>query len=89
MHEEMTEHLGYEDTSTPDPASGNVRHRTRPKTALTVAAGRVRIDLPRDRARTESPSSCLSTAEFAFINPAWEVSRAAHEPMINFGMHSA
>jgi putative transposase len=55
LEEEMTEHLGHE--KHPGPAGGavNVRNGTRPKTVLTDAAGKVEIEVPRDRAGTFEP----------------------------------
>jgi hypothetical protein len=47
----------------------------------------LRFGRPGRRLRAPAPAS--AQAEFVFMNPAWEVTRAAHEPMINFGMHSA
>src|SRR5437764_5658306 len=53
LHQEMTEHLGHERHG--QPAAGNVRNGTRPKTVLTEASGQVQIDVPRDRAGTFDP----------------------------------
>lgn len=55
LNEEMTEHLGHEKNGRPDPATGNVRNGTRPKTVLTESTGQVTIEVPRDRAGTFEP----------------------------------
>lgn len=55
LDQELTEYLGHEKNGRPDPATGNVRNGTRPKTVLTEATGRVQIDVPRDRAGTFAP----------------------------------
>ena len=54
LDEEMTEHVGHEKHA-PAGGAGNVRNGTRPKTVLTDAAGRVEIEVPRDRAGTFEP----------------------------------
>jgi putative transposase len=53
LNEELTEHLGHEKGG--QPAEGNVRNGTRPKTVLTEATGEVEIEVPRDRAGTFAP----------------------------------
>src|SRR5215467_4713987 len=53
LNQEMTEHLGHEKHG--QPVAGNVRNGTRPKTVLTEAAGRVGVEVPRDRAGTFEP----------------------------------
>jgi putative transposase len=55
LNEEMTEHLGYEKHDPPGAGSGNIRNGTRGKSVLTEAAGRVEIEVPRDRAGTFVP----------------------------------
>ena len=53
LNQEMTEHLGHEKGG--QPAAGNVRNGTRPKTVLTEATGQVPIEVPRDRDSTFEP----------------------------------
>jgi transposase-like protein len=53
LDQELTEHLGHEKHG--QPAAGNVRNGTRPKTVLTEATGQVGIEVPRDRAGTFEP----------------------------------
>src|SRR5690242_1608523 len=55
LNEEMTEHLGYEKHDPAGAGAGNHRNGTRAKTVLTVAAGTVEIDVPRDRAGAFEP----------------------------------
>src|SRR4249920_3234004 len=55
LHEEMTEHLGYEKHDPAGAGTGNIRNGTRGKTVLTEASGQVEIDVPRDRAGTFDP----------------------------------
>ena len=55
LHEEMTEHLGYEKHDPAGAGTGNIRNGTRGKTVLTEASGHVGIDVPRDRAGTFDP----------------------------------
>ena len=55
LHEEMTEHLGYEKHDPAGAGAGNIRNGTRSKTVLTEATGHVDIDVPRDRAGTFEP----------------------------------
>ena len=55
LHEEMTEHLGYEKHDPAGAGTGNIRNGTRSKTVLTEASGHVGIDVPRDRAGTFDP----------------------------------
>ena len=55
LHEEMTEHLGYEKHDPAGAGTGNIRNGTRGKTVLTEASGHVEIDVPRDRAGTFDP----------------------------------
>ena len=55
LHEEMTEHLGYEKHDPSGAGTGNIRNGTRAKTVLTEASGHVGIDVPRDRAGTFEP----------------------------------
>ena len=55
LHEEMTEHLGYEKHDPAGAGTGNIRNGTRGKTVLTEASGQVGIDVPRDRAGTFEP----------------------------------
>ena len=55
LEEEMTEHLGHEKHRAPEGGAGNIRNGTRPKTVLTDAAGKVEIEVPRDRAGTFDP----------------------------------
>ena len=54
LEEEMTEHLGHAKHE-PAGEGGNVRNGTRPKTVLTEAAGKVEIEVPRDRSGTFAP----------------------------------
>jgi transposase-like protein len=53
LNEALTDHLGHEKHG--QPAGGNVRNGTRPKTVLTEATGQVQIEVPRDRAGTFEP----------------------------------
>ena len=55
LEEEMTDHLGHEKHHAPAGGAGNIRNGTRPKTVLTDAAGKVEIQVPRDRAGTFEP----------------------------------
>jgi putative transposase len=55
LHEEMTEHLGYEKHDPAGAGTGNVRNGTRGKSVLTEASGQVNIEVPRDRAGTFEP----------------------------------
>jgi transposase-like protein len=56
LNEEMTEHLGHEkNRAAGGRDSSNVRNGTRPKTVLTHAAGRVELEVPRDREGTFEP----------------------------------
>ncbi|GIJ50963.1 IS256 family transposase [Virgisporangium aliadipatigenens] len=55
LHEELTEHLGFEKNDPAGAGSGNIRNGTRAKTVLTDNAGPVQIDVPRDRAGTFEP----------------------------------
>jgi len=55
LHEEMTEHLGYEKHDPAGAGSGNVRNGARSKSVLTENTGQVEIDVPRDRAGTFEP----------------------------------
>jgi putative transposase len=55
LHEEMTEHLGYEKHDPAGAGTGNIRNGTRGKTVLTEASGHVEIEVPRDRAGTFDP----------------------------------
>jgi len=55
LHEEMTEHLGYEKHDPAGAGTGNIRNGTRAKTVLTESTGHVEIDVPRDRAGTFEP----------------------------------
>jgi transposase-like protein len=53
LDQELTEHLGHEKHG--QPAAGNVRNGSRPKTVLTEASGEVGIEVPRDRQGTFEP----------------------------------
>ncbi len=53
LNQELTEHLGHEKHG--QPAAGNVRNGTRPKTVLTEGSGQVQVEVPRDRAGTFEP----------------------------------
>src|SRR5919202_4983907 len=56
LNEELTEHLGHDkNRAESGRESANVRNGIRAKTVLSVAAGDVRIDVPRDRAGTFEP----------------------------------
>ncbi len=55
LHEEMTEHLGYEKHDPAGAGTGNIRNCTRSETVLSEASGHVGIDVPRDRAGTFDP----------------------------------
>jgi transposase-like protein len=55
LHEELTEHLGYEKHDPAGQGSGNIRNGTRSKTVLTETTGPVEIEVPRDRAGTFEP----------------------------------
>src|SRR3954452_24273685 len=56
LAEEMTEHLGYKkNRAEPDRESTNVRNGVRRKTVISDAAGKVRIEVPRDRDATFEP----------------------------------
>jgi putative transposase len=56
LNEELTEHLGHaKNRAEPDRESTNIRNGTRPKTVISDAAGRVAIEVPRDREGTFEP----------------------------------
>src|SRR5215469_5536728 len=55
LHEELSEHLGYDKHDPAGAGSGNIRNGTRSKTVLTDTTGPVTIDVPRDRAGTFEP----------------------------------
>ncbi len=57
LNEEMTEHLGYA-KNRPEPGheAENVRNGTRSKTVISDAVGEVRVDVPRDREGTFTPT---------------------------------
>jgi putative transposase len=55
LHEELSEHLGYDRHDPAGYGSGNSRNGIRSKTVLTDACGAVDIDVPRDRAGTFEP----------------------------------
>ena len=55
LEEEMTDHLGHAKHQAPAGGAGSVRNGTRAKTVVTDAAGRVSIEVPRDRAGTFEP----------------------------------
>ena len=55
LEEEMTDHLGHAKHQAPAGGAGSVRNGTRAKTVVTEAAGRVSIEVPRDRAGTFEP----------------------------------
>jgi transposase-like protein len=53
LNQEMTGHLGHDKHG--QPAAGNVRNGTRPKTVLTEASGQVPVEVPRDRQGSFEP----------------------------------
>jgi transposase-like protein len=55
LHEEMTEHLGYEKHDPAGVGTGDIGNGTRSETVLSEASGHVGIDVPRDRAGTFDP----------------------------------
>ena len=55
LEEEMTEHVGYDKHDPVGRNGGNSRNGTRTKTVLTDNAGKVDIEVPRDRAGTFEP----------------------------------
>ena len=55
LAEEMTEHLGYDKHAVEGRNHGNFRNGTRTKTVLTDNAGKVAIEVPRDRNGTFTP----------------------------------
>lgn len=55
LDEEMSSHLGYDKHAVQGRGSGNSRNAVRSKTVITVNAGPVEIDVPRDRAGTFEP----------------------------------
>jgi transposase-like protein len=55
LDEEMAEHLGYDKHDPAGRNHGNSRNGVRSKTVLTDAAGRVEIDVPRDREGSFEP----------------------------------
>lgn len=63
LEQELSERLGHEKNGKPDPTTGNVRNRSRPKTVLTEATGQVTIEVPRDRAGTFEPQSFASGSD--------------------------
>ncbi len=55
LAEEMTEHLGYDKHAVEGRNHGNSRNGTRTETVLTDSAGKVDIEVPRDRDGTFDP----------------------------------
>ena len=55
LAEEMSEHLGYDKHAVEGRNHGNSRNGTRTKTVLTDNAGKVDIEVPRDRDGTFTP----------------------------------
>ena len=55
LEEEMSEHVGYDKHEVAGRNGGNSRNGTRSKTVLTDNAGKVTIEVPRDRDGTFKP----------------------------------